>query len=741
MRLRAFLKSSLLLFVLLGIFIVTDSSYNLSTSILANDELADFQVIAENKQLCLYFNYQNGEFALQNKADQTIWYSNPPEKEEDRFARGLPKMNMFSQLLVDYTDDTERTYFINSYVGSVRREGMVVEEIPNGVKVVFTFEREGFKIPVKYTLGSDYLGVEILTAEIEETGENRITTITLLPFLGAGGSEESGYLLVPDGSGALIYFNNGKGRYQQYREPIYGFDRALSRTYLKDFKEKIGLPVFGIKKDSQALLGIVTRGEALGTINAEVSFWRTSYNNVYCSFLYRQSDSIVLMERDFNAEDVKITVKNPSPLPVIEVRYYPLKKEESNYSGMASRYQRYLVEEKGLTRQITKEDIPFTMALYGGIKKQKSVLGIPVLTVEPLTTYQEVKEIISELKNQGIKEIVLNFRGWMAGGDLNEEIPTVIKLEGNLGGRKDFLELLRFIKENKVEFFPGVDFINFRESGNGIWRFFDSAKAISKAPAIQYEYKLSTYLKNEKVRPWYLLSPEKFPTVHRSFIESYAEYNIGGLALNSLGDEIYSDFSNQGLERGAGQITWENSLKNFRDNIGQLLVDNPNAYALPYIGQIIELPVESSDFDITDESIPFYQLVIHGFIPYSTRPLNLSSDPTYLLLKAIETGSNPLYVWIAGSSTLVKETRYDYLYSANYQDWLNTAISNYYFISKILKKVAPCRMTGHRKLGEGIYETSYENGVSITVDYNKEEIKVKEQGTEFSFLIPGGDPE
>ena len=61
--------------------------------------------------------------------------------------------------------------------------------------------------------------------------------------------------------------------------------------------------------------------------------------------------------------------------------------------------------------------------------------------------------------------------------------------------------------------------------------------------------------------------------------------------------------------------------KNFAaadEKVGSILADQANAYALPYADHIINVPLSSSKFDIFDAEIPFYQIVMHGVVPYST---------------------------------------------------------------------------------------------------------------------------
>jgi len=140
----------------------------------------------------------------------TSGWSNPPERDADRIARGIPKMELSAQLIVGYRDSLERTYTVNSQTGSVNRSGVSVEPINQGIRVIYDFPRDHITIPVEYTLQEDFLEARIVTDEIVEGEDSFVASISLLPYFGAGSQDDEGYMLVPDGSGSLIFMNNGK---------------------------------------------------------------------------------------------------------------------------------------------------------------------------------------------------------------------------------------------------------------------------------------------------------------------------------------------------------------------------------------------------------------------------------------------------------------------------------------------------------------------------------------------------
>ncbi len=100
------------------------------------------------------------------------------------------------------------------------------KELDNAEK---SSDKPVFNVNMIYRLEGEDLVVQIPLAELEGKDEYPIYSITPLPFFGAGGKEDDGYLLVPEGGGAIINFNNGKLSQNSYYANLYGWDMALGR--------------------------------------------------------------------------------------------------------------------------------------------------------------------------------------------------------------------------------------------------------------------------------------------------------------------------------------------------------------------------------------------------------------------------------------------------------------------------------------------------------------------------------
>ena len=201
--------------------------------------------------------------------------------------------------------------------------------------------KERFIIPLEYTLEEDNLVVRVPTDEIEYNADSYpIYTMSLLEFFGAAGTDESGYILVPDGSGSLIYLNNKKFNTQAYAIDVYGYDESIPIPERTSTIEQAYLPVYGMKRGDNAFFAIIESGDALSRVWADISGRLNSYNTVYSSFILVQND--VLDIGDFSGNNT-IMVYQPRVFKGdIKVRYKFLKGEDANYAGMAAYYRSYL---------------------------------------------------------------------------------------------------------------------------------------------------------------------------------------------------------------------------------------------------------------------------------------------------------------------------------------------------------------------------------------------------------------
>ncbi|HOQ06441.1 MAG TPA: DUF5696 domain-containing protein [Clostridiales bacterium] len=584
---------------------------------------------------------------------------------------------------------------------------------------------EHFVIPVEYTLEGDNLVVRVPTDEIEYNADSYpLYTMSLLEFFGAAGTDESGYMFVPDGSGSLIYLNNGRLRAQTYAIDVYGTDQSIPIPERASIIEQAYLPVFGMKRGDDAFFAIIESGDAVAMVWADISGRVNSYNTVYPSFVLVQND--VLDIGDYSGNNTIMVFQPRVFKGDIKVRYKFLEGEDADYSGMAAYYRGYL-EGRGMKKEEPRDSVPFFLEVIGAVDKVKPVLGIPVRVAEPLTTYEQTIDIIRELNEAGIREIVLKYTGWANGG-IDHTIPKTLKLMSKLGGRKGFSKLLSFLDEKGMEFFPELGFVlNYRDRLlDSFIPMFHAARYITKEIATVFRFNLATNMPQRSLGTFYIISPSRIPAIVDGMINSLKKLSVTGISLRDAAVNVNSDFRERKLvDRQQAREIVEEQIRKIHDSGLSIMATGGNAYALPYTDYILDIPEESNRFHLTDESVPFFQMAVRGYISYAGTPINLSADYRKAFLKSIETGSGIYFCFIYEENSKVKESYFDNYYSAEYRLWMDEASEYYRKANEALGDVQGQTIRRHEKLAEGVYKTTFEKGKEIVVNYNLKPVEIE----------------
>lgn len=690
-------------------------------------ELTGTVVAAENDALRMHIDMQTGLFALENKKTGTLWQSTPLNGEEDTITRGQARMQLQSQVYISYTyreeeSSTADVSFANSYAECVGTGALTVTAVKNGVRVDYRFESIGMTIPVEYRLGKDFLEAEVLLKELDEGNECWLVDIFLLPSFGASVDGDEGYLLVPDGSGALVNFQPHTVLNENIILPIYGRDRAEELLKQTTRTEDVRLPVFGTRRNSEALMGVIHQGAAGSSV-------KVTYRSDYCAYSaispvvnYRAHASINLYKTSYNQ-----TMYRASRQTVIGetfvARYYPLSGEDADYVGMAKRYRRYLTEEEALTKRILPPSMQ--IELYGMADITSSFFGIDYTRRVKLTTYRQAATILQELQDSGMKRLSLRYVGWTGNGILNDKLTAKATPLLRLGGSSGWETLTTALNAQEVTLYPDLDLVQFRRSGNGIKEKRDSAMTAFEKVAYQYRYKASVFSRIEQNpvmlpnRAALLKNAEKVRT-------SFEKQSMNTISLGTLGHFNYSDLvQTGGSSRDAMEKAVREILSQWNNTASVIGVESANAYTLPQVSCIWDMPLYSSGYDIYATDVPFYQLVLHGWITLTTPPVVQSANPQVTLLKAVETGSELLYAGTYADASILTGSRYDALYGTTYTLWAQNAKEAYTTYMPLLEKVWDQEIINHQQVADGVFVTTYANGVRVAVNYTDNPVEVE----------------
>lgn len=598
-----------------------------------------------------------------------------------------------------------------------------------------------FLASIEYALDGGSLVAKIPSSGIQYPSAYPIGNISFLSFFGAGSSKEKGAIFVPDGSGALIHFNNGKKQYPAYQQPVYGEDLTMKTTEDAKTEQAVRLPVFGIIRESGAILGIIEEGASAAAIHADISGKLNSYNYVYPSFNVMNKGEVTLQAN--GQERTLPRFQEQAMKTDFTVRYAFLNKEEASYQGLARYYQRYLEQHGGLPKPeeatAGTTDTPFYLQLVGGIAKEKHFAGIPYRTIEPLTTFEQSEDIINEMKSRDISNIKLKFSGWFNGG-MDHEVPDHISVDKAVGGSNGLRSFLSFTRDQGVSFFPDVAVLT-ANTGKGFNENANAARTLRGVPAALYPLDQALNRRDRDKPPSYVVSPRLTVPYTKSVLEGLKGYQTGGISLRDLADQLNSDYRKHNqLDRTQSEKLSVQALGSISQQNLKVMADGGNAYALPFLSDITNAPMSGSRFKIEDEEIPFYQMVIRGSVDYTGSPFNLSTytDERQYILRCLEYGAGVYFEWIHEPNDKVKDTDYNELYAVHYKQWIDQAAEMYREVNDVLKNVRNEPITGHEKLGEGVFKTVYGNGVYVIVNYNRTDVTVDGQTVKAESYLTGG---
>lgn len=676
---------------------------------------SEWSLKAQDGETKLYVDTATGRFAVQNGSGR-IWWSVPLNGAEDPLAKGKNRTNQQSLMIIEYGDPiTNDLSTVNSQAGAVTKKGVTVTTISNGVRIVYDFVGQSIRVPMEVVLKDGNLVASVITEEVEEYGANYLYKIQLLPFFGAGHMEEDGWMLVPDGSGGIINFNNGRQNLSSYRSQVYGEDP--NATIVRDIEvtESIRLPFFGMAVDQDAVAAIITGNDALAWIEASVSGVGTSYNRVYASFTLRRTDTYIIGASTGSSRTVTLFSTAPLTKKPIRVEYHFLNGEEADLAGMATVCRENLTAQGMKAYTGTYEQPPVYIDVLGSVFKEVPVVGIPTMSVLPVTTFENCADMLQDLSDGGLENMIVRYTNWSS--DLiRGKISDSANAESKLGGKRALKNLLT---NAPATIYLENDFTYVSQWQLGYGRNNYAAKSISNVPTVLHEHDIATFFEDERFGEKWLLSPFMLGKISDKYLASYQKWQNPYLSLNTAGELLYSDYSYARYTRQDSVSVMQDLCQTYAESGLQLMFTGSNSYVAQYAEHIVDVPVASSGYDIIDKSVPFYQMVFHGVKLLGSEAINNAADPQKALLRAVQGGLLLHYSFISPEGKAnIQNTVYDHLYRSDYTLYLDEAAAQYTALKPLYDRIIDQVITDYRVLAENVTLTVYEDGTQVVVNFS-----------------------
>lgn len=583
-------------------------------------------------------------------------------------------------------------------------------------------EKPVFNVNIVYRLDGDDLVVEVPVGEIEYKEDYPLLYLSVLPYFGAGGMEDEGFLLVPEGGGALIDFNNGKVAQNSYYANVYGWDMAQGRKALVH-ETRTYFNVFGISREDSSFFCILEEGAPYAAVQADISGRNNSYNYVNAVYSIAHREQYDVADK-YNGEMYVYEESLPDETLVNRYRFV----NSGSYVDMAKAYQGYLGERYGdafTAREDTQT--PALVEILGAVDKTKQILGIPVSRPLKLTSYEEAEQILKEISGEGMANLYVKLTGWMNGG-VQQRILKNVKPVSELGGKKKLEHLLSFAGENGIRLYlDGItDYANDSSLLDGFFASADAARLVSKEVVELHPYNTVSYVEREGADAYYLLKGEKILQMAQNLMAEAGKMG-SGVSFRNIGCELSSDFNrDEPMSRLAQQKQQETMLKEASASGQGIMVNMGNDYAVAYTDIVSNMDLSGSGYTILDRRVPFYQIALHGYVNYTGESLNLAQDYEEELLLSAEYGAGLSFTLMEETAFALQKTLYTEYFGAGYDAWHEKMLEIYTRYNAQLGHIFNQEMTGHEWLADKVSCTVYEDGTKVYVNYGYQDYTTKE---------------
>ncbi len=459
------------------------------------------------------------------------------------------------------------------------------------------------------------------------------------------------------------------------------------------------LPAFGLKKGNAAMAAVIEAGDEDSDIVVNPGGVSLPVNNAYVNLVYRNN---------YGTRGQQINVGGSTELSYVslltdreirsgdrKVRYVFLTEKDADYSGMA-RAVRKSYQERGILTRL--EDAPDVCLDVFCTVEQQQVLTKEMLT---FTTFAQARQMVEWFLEQGY-DLTVNVKGWGSKGILG--YPVYTPAAASSGGEKELAELAEFCAEHQVGLKLQVNPVKLKEGNDGFLPLTNAAR-----DGNDYIYSIAVGKKT------YYLQNHAFATEELKKLRAYQQRTgASGLTFEDLGSYLFDDFAGGTLMRSDYVDLWQNALTEEDALIGG------NGCMLGTVSLLREIPEQSSLISLGDESVPFYQMVVHGSVAYTGQPVNLFYDDVGQLLKMVEYGYTPCFELTGEGVSRLSSTDYQMLFSARFDTWKDEIADYAADFIEWSEQIGTRSFTEHRQLSANVYESVFED-VRVLVNYGSEE--------------------
>lgn len=673
---------------------------------------ADYEKIAENSRFNLYLKRETLALIVESKSTGKVLYStvqNPDEMKDNATWKGFYQSGI-----------------VMEYLEGVKTIPLQADFINTDSQIDLTLTGDGYTARVTYpdigisyeaTLKMDERGfsVGIPKSSIEETdGENyTVAGFYLYPFMGYSYlGQDDGYMIIPDGQGAIIELKDNEERYQSpFDRAVYGTNIGIEDTVYNDWgvgAEQVLLPAFGMvhESDGMAVLGFVENGDAAARIMAYPNGVRMKFDWVCAKYQYRM---IYSQPTGPNSSTISMRTEYAREIDILQ-EFLLEEGERADYAGLATALREYMTE-KGYFGEAETGNFDIAVDFLGA-ETENWVLGKQAVV---MTTFDQAGEILEELGQLGVHNVNATFRGWQEGGLIGALPTDGYSPAGALGGDGALQRLKSAAEGQRDRLSLEADFLRLNTETHPLL-FYSSFKKITSQT-----WSRPTF--GKVYDTLYCLTPKKSLEIGRSALREMAAHGIGGVSLTGI-TTLMSDCYEDDHYRDSSRVMADYETL-IRESSGQMetMLDKANCYLWRYAAALKNMPIAASDYAYVKREIPFLAMTVSGKIPYYTEYVNFQANTTKFFLHLVEQGTRPTFLLTAEDPIRLQNTNSNDIYSASWDRYREMIPRWNEELTALHEVLGRAQIVDHVFQGE-LVRVEWSNGVRVYVNFGSIEAEM-----------------
>ncbi len=688
-----------------------------------------YEQVAENSRFNLYLKQDTLAIIAQSKRTGKVLYStvqNPDEFKDNKTWKGFYQSGVVMEYIEDVKDKPIQADFINNantITYDFSENAFTAHVSFTDLKISFDVEvkmdETGFQVRIPQSSIVEEGYVEETVTETDENGEKvtkgtgkmslkyTVASFYLFPFLGHSilGQDE-GYIIIPDGQGAIINLENNEKRYSSpYDKQVYGVnlgvdDQVYADTYVAS--EDIIMPVFGMvhSADEIGFLGVIDQGDISARIQAYPNGVRMSYDWVCAKYTYR-----LVFKQPMGPSAGTVATRTEHARQFDIVQHFLLEDgPTASYAGLAVAYRNYLISKGAFENAAHR---PFDVQLdFLGIERENYILGKQDVV---MTSFASAGDILSELRSEGVDRVSAVYRGWQEDGLTGGVPATNYNPAKSLGGKEGLKELRTQAEGMGIPLALEADVLSLNTETHPTLTYSAFKKITSQTwqrPTFGKVYDTLKYL-----------TPTASRDVAKTLVEQMANGGMKNVSFTGitqlLADYYYKDAYHDTSEMAA---IYAEIIDQANDKMNTTLT-SPNAYLWRYANALNDMPIGGSDYTYTDAEIPFLSIALSGQIPFYAEYVNFQANTKEFFLHLMEQGARPAFLLSWEDPIELQHTNSSSIYSSRYELYRDMIITWYQDLAELHETVGNRGMiVDHVRQGD-MACTTWDNGTKVYLNF------------------------